>query len=77
MRDCGEARKANVGISNDNVSEKLTHRKTKVSRGNVNRPGVSRGLRIRRELMPMHNGLIFPYYCGEVMERRSKYCAAC
>jgi hypothetical protein len=27
----GPIRKANVGISNDNVSENLTHRKTKVS----------------------------------------------
>ena len=28
---CGLYRKANVGISNDNESEKLSHRKTKVS----------------------------------------------
>ena len=29
--DAGAARKANVGISNDNVGEKPTHRKAKVS----------------------------------------------
>ena len=28
---CGAARKANVGISNDNAGEKPAHRKTKVS----------------------------------------------
>ncbi len=31
MRFAGLIRKENVGISNDNVGEKPTHRKTKVS----------------------------------------------
>ena len=31
VRLYGVSRKANVGISNDNESEKLSHRKTKVS----------------------------------------------
>ena len=31
MRFSGTATKENVGISNDNVGEKPTHRKTKVS----------------------------------------------
>jgi len=29
--DCGDCRKANVGISNDKAGEKPAHRKTKVS----------------------------------------------
>ena len=31
ITDCGERRKANVGISNDKAGEKPAHRKTKVS----------------------------------------------
>lgn len=31
VTDCGENRKANVGISNDKAGEKPAHRKTKVS----------------------------------------------
>jgi hypothetical protein len=31
VRYCGADRKANVGMSNDNGSEKLPHRKAKVS----------------------------------------------
>ena len=33
MRFAGARRKENVGISNDKTSEKLVHRKTKVSMG--------------------------------------------
>ena len=40
MRRDGVIRKANVGISNDNVGEKPTHQKTKVSPAML----ISRGL---------------------------------
>ena len=45
----GADRKANVGMSNDNASEKLAHRKAKGSRDNVNRSGVSQDLRSARQ----------------------------
>ena len=50
VRYVGAFTKANVGISNDNVCEKHTHRKTKVSPLNVNRRGVSRVLRQSRKV---------------------------
>ena len=39
-RQAGEFRKANVGISNDNIGEKPVHRKTKVSCSMIIRAGL-------------------------------------
>ena len=41
----GDIRSANADMSNDNASEKLARRKSKVSLRHVNRRGVSRPLR--------------------------------
>ncbi len=45
MRFAGGIRSANADMSNDNVGEKPTRRKSKVSLRNVNRRRVSRPLR--------------------------------
>ena len=57
----GADRKENVGMSNDNPSERLGRRKTKVSSIYANQIRVSRDLRCIRKEKPMENGLIFPY----------------
>lgn len=61
MRNAGTIRKANVGISNDKGSEKLPHRKAKVSCFHANQNRVSRVLSGNREVNTKGNGLIFLY----------------
>ena len=63
MRRGGAYRKANVGMSNDNLGERPRRRKTKDSSIYVNQIRVSRVLRCSRKAKPMANGLIFPYLC--------------
>ncbi len=65
MRIAGGYRKANVGMSNDKISEKLIRRKTKGSSFDANQNRVSRGLRCIRKEKPMGNRLIFRYLLSE------------
>ena len=61
MKYGGAVAKENVGMSNDKVGEKPTHRKTKGSSIDVNQIRVSRDLRSSREANLMDNRLIFLY----------------
>ena len=74
MRIAGGHRKANVGMSNDKISEKLIRRKTKGSSFDANQNRVSRVLRCSRKAKPMANGLIFPYL---LTTKATKVCRWC
>ena len=60
MRSAGTHRSENAGMRRK-TGENPVHRKTKVSRGRLVRPGLVGDLRRDRKVYPMDNRLIFLY----------------